>query len=78
MRKAAVVDLDFHTLSRLLSLPEGQRVARAEYDICTDSLRVLIEGEGLPELPAGCPAYTLRPVMQEVRRVEIDWSATHG
>jgi hypothetical protein len=77
-RNVAVAELSFDTLTRLLGLPEGQRVARAEYSIERDCLRLLLEGPGLPLIPQGCPAMTLSYGMREVKRLELDWDVGHG
>jgi hypothetical protein len=77
-RNVAVVLLNFDTLSMLLGLPEGQRVVRAEYAIEWDGLRVLIEGKGLPEIPYGAPAMSVRPTFREVKRLEVDWDVSNG
>jgi hypothetical protein len=73
MRNLAVVELDFATIGKLLQLPKGQAVCRAEYDIARDSLRILIEGDGLPGIPPSCTAMTIRPIVSEVARLEFSW-----
>ena len=72
-RNMAVVTIDFQTLGSLLNLPSGQEVVRAEYDIRNDSLRVLVEGKGLPCIPHGCSAMEVRPIFHEVKRIDVAW-----
>jgi hypothetical protein len=78
MRNIAFVDVSFEMLSRMMSLPEGQNVVRAEYSLPDDCIRVLIEGKGLPATPSGCPAMRILPSLREVRRMELDWSESRG
>lgn len=73
-RNVAMVALSFETLGRLMNLPKGQTVVRAEYDISRDGIRVLIEGEGLPGVPSGCHAMEIRPNERTVERTELDWT----
>lgn len=77
MSNAAIIEVDFFLLGKLLNLPEGQRVTKAIYSIARDSMLVRVEGEGLPHVADRNEAPMIRPVITEVRRPEIDWSQAH-
>lgn len=73
-RNVAVTTLSFDALSRLMNIPDGQHIVRAEYAIELDCLRILIEGDGLPATSPGCPAQEIYPAVKNRTVTEFEWS----
>jgi hypothetical protein len=52
-RRAARILIDCRHLEEILQLPEGYSIFGAEWDFISNSLRLYVQGEALPEVVEG-------------------------
>jgi hypothetical protein len=73
-RRRGIYVIGDDELARLLQLPAGQQIVSVSSDWVRNSMLVLVEGEGLPEVAAGCEAPTLNTWGQLRPLVPLDVS----